>query len=423
MSIEAQAAPATGKVTKRQIGAIVAGNALEYYDFTTYAFFAVQIGHAFFPHKSAFVSLMLSLATFGAGFVMRPIGALVVGRIADGKGRKPALILSFVMMGLSILGLALTPTYAQIGVAAPLLALFWRLCQGFAMGADSGPTMAFLIEAAPEGRRGTFGAWMYISHGLATVAAGIVGVTVASLAGPAGLEAWGWRLAFLLGAAVLPLGLILRRSLPETFHAAPAAGAAKQRSWPGWRIVLVGLGMIGAQGVPAYLIKYMSTYANATLKMSELASLGATVAAGCSYVVGAYLGGRLSDHFGRKPVIILSRVGFLVAVVPAFLWMSQSRDLASLLVSVSLLTTLNFLSATPSIVTITESIRKEIRGTSGGTILAVGTAVFGATTQPAVAWFIEATGSPLAPAWYVIVFVVMGIVAPLFLMETAPRKK
>jgi MFS transporter, MHS family, citrate/tricarballylate:H+ symporter len=396
MSIEAQAAPATGKVTKRQIGAIVAGNALEYYDFTTYAFFAVQIGHAFFPNKSAFVSLMLSLATFGAGFVMRPIGALVVGRIADGKGRKPALILSFVMMGLSILGLALTPTYAQIGFAAPLLALFWRLCQGFAMGADSGPTMAFLIEAAPEGRRGTFGAWMYISHGFATIAAGIVGVTVASLAGPAGLEAWGWRLAFLLGAAVLPLGLILRRSLPETFHAAPAAGAAKQRSWPGWRIVLVGLGMIGAQGVPAYLIKYMSTYANATLKMSELASLGATVAAGCSYVV---------------------------AVVPAFLWMSQSRDLASLLVSVSLLTTLNFLSATPSIVTITESIRKEIRGTSGGTILAVGTAVFGATTQPAVAWFIEATGSPLAPAWYVIVFVVMGIVAPLFLMETAPRRK
>ena len=201
-------------ITPRQVTAAVVGNALEFYDFTTYAYFAVQIGHAFFPGRSAFESLMLSLATFGAGFFSRPVGAIVIGSLADRVGRRPAMLLSFGLMGLAILGLALTPSYRQIGLAAPLLALSFRLLQGFALGGEVGPTTAFLIESAPPGRRGLYGAWQGASQGVATLFGGLIGVGLSTHLNAHDLDAWGWRIAFLIGALVLPLGLIIRRNLP-----------------------------------------------------------------------------------------------------------------------------------------------------------------------------------------------------------------
>ena len=196
-------------IRTRHVAAAVVGNALEFYDFTIYAFFAVQIGNAFFPNHTAFVKLMLSLATFGAGFVLRPIGAILIGRFADRRGRRPAMLFSFGLMGFSILGVALTPSYAMIGPVAPLRVLLCRLCQGFALGGEVGPTTAYLVEASPPSRRGFFGAWQGGSQNLANIAGGLVGVTLAGVAGAASLELWGWRAAFLLGAAVLPFGLLL----------------------------------------------------------------------------------------------------------------------------------------------------------------------------------------------------------------------
>ena len=214
-------------ITPRQVTAAVIGNALEFYDFTTYAYFAVQIGHAFFPGRNAFESLMLSLATFGAGFFSRPIGAIVIGSLADRAGRKPAMLLSFGLMGLAILGLALTPSYATIGLAAPLLALGFRLLQGFALGGEVGATTAFLIEAAPPSRRGLYGGWQGASQGLASLFGGLIGVGLSHWLSPHDLSAWGWRAAFLVGAAVLPVGLVIRRSLPETRHHVEEANAAQ----------------------------------------------------------------------------------------------------------------------------------------------------------------------------------------------------
>ncbi|MEO8812588.1 MAG: MFS transporter, partial [Caulobacteraceae bacterium] len=205
-------------ITRRQVTAAVIGNGLEFYDFTTYAFFAVQIGHNFFPGRTPFISLMLSLGTFGAGFFLRPIGAILIGRYADKHGRRPAMLFSFALMGAAILGLALTPSYAAIGPLAPVLVVIWRLCQGFALGGEVGPTTAFLVEAAPPEKRGFYGAWQSVSQNLASVVGGLVGVSLAGVAGAAALETWGWRVAFLLGALVLPFGLILRRNLPETLH-------------------------------------------------------------------------------------------------------------------------------------------------------------------------------------------------------------
>src|SRR3954466_6493688 len=214
----------TPKLTGRQIAAGVAGNGLEFYDFITYSFFAGELGRALFPGNAA-DSLMLSLATFGIGFVSRPLGGLVIGRLAARRGRKPAMILSFTLMGVAITGLALTPSYAMIGMAAPVLAVLFRLIQGFALGGEVGPNAAFLIEAAPPHRRGLYLSIHAATADLAVLAAGLIGLGLSSLLAPDMLDAWGWRIALLLGAAIVPFGLALRRRLDETLPAEAAEPA------------------------------------------------------------------------------------------------------------------------------------------------------------------------------------------------------
>jgi MFS family permease len=184
------------RIAKRQIAAVVVGNALEFYDFLTYAFFAVHIGNAFFPSRNPSSSLLLSLATFGAGFLMRPVGGLVIGRMGDRVGRKPAMLLSFSCMGIAMSGLALTPSYASIGITAPILVIAFRLLQGFALGGEVGPTTAYLMESAPVGRRGLYASLQYSTQGLAVMTAGLIGVLLARVLDPEALDVWGWRVAF-----------------------------------------------------------------------------------------------------------------------------------------------------------------------------------------------------------------------------------
>src|ERR1700722_4221612 len=217
MAAEATAQPgAGGPISTRNVAAAVVGNWLEFYDFVVYTFFTLQIGDAFFPSHSEFGRLMLSLFTFGVGFVFRPIGAVVIGRFADRVGRRPAMLLSFTLMGVALLGFVCVPTFKQIGIWAPVLALLCRLVQGFALGGEVGPTTAYLIEAAPLTKRGQYGAWQSASQSLASISAGLVGLTVsATLSAPAAHD-WGWRIALMIGVLVLPFGLIIRRFLPET---------------------------------------------------------------------------------------------------------------------------------------------------------------------------------------------------------------
>src|SRR5580698_3038090 len=200
----------------RHVAAVTAGNALEFYDFLTYAFFAAQIGRTFFPSANAAGSLLASLATFGAGFLMRPVGALTIGRMADRIGRKPAMLLSFALMGTAMVGLALTPSYRAIGIAAPILAIGFRLVQGFALGGEIGPNTAYLIEAAPPNRRGLYVSFQYMSQDGSVLVSGLVGYALAQWLSDAQLDAWGWRVAFILGASIVPFGLLLRRELAET---------------------------------------------------------------------------------------------------------------------------------------------------------------------------------------------------------------
>ena len=417
--------PATAAITRRQITAAVAGNALEFYDFTTYALFAVEIGHTFFPADSAFKSLMASLLTFAIGFVGRPIGAIVLGRYGDRAGRKPAMLLSFMLMGLGILGIVLTPSYAAIGWAAPVLLLAFRLLQGFALGGEVGPTTAFLIESAPLNKRGLIGAWQSGSQAIASLTGATVGLLLTHVLTPDQLQTYGWRIAFGLGAIVLPFGLILRRSLPETLHRHEAKLSIHPTAHGPFshaRPILLGLGMIMSFTTSTYVLLYMTTFASETLHMTKADAFGASVANGLAGVIFALAGGALSDRFGRKPVMITARVLFLLAIFPAYTMLVENPNVITLIAVTGLLSALSSISVGVALVCLTESLRKDVRSTGLAVVYAVGVAVFGGIVQPSSAWLVKVTGNPLALAWYMMAAAAIGIVAMSFMRETAPTR-
>ena len=407
-------------LTRRQIAAVVAGNGLEFYDFVTYSFFATQIGRALFPGDAA-QSLLLSLATLGVGFVSRPLGGIVIGRMADRRGRKPAMILSFALMGIAIVGLALTPSYAAIGMAAPALAVLFRLLQGFSLGGEVGPNAAFLLEAAPPGRGGFYISLQFATADLAVLVAGLVGLALSSWLAPADLDAWGWRIAFLLGAMIVPFGLALRRTLVETLPAeeanAPAGGSVR----PYLVIALAGMLMLGAATISNYTLSYLTTYAQTTLHMAVSTAFGATVVLGLVGVLGDLAGGWLADRYGCKRVLLGPWLLLLVLAVPAFLAMSAWRTPEALFGATAVLTLVHILGSTPAVLLFMQALPARIRAGGIGIVYALSIALFGGTTQLLETALIRWTGSPIAPAWYMTGAIAVGLAATLLIREPKRR--
>ncbi len=407
----------------RIVAATVAGNALEFYDFVTYAFFAVAIGKTFFPLASELGSLLASVAVFGVGFVSRPLGGVLIGAYADRAGRKPALLLTIVLITAGTLGLALTPSYESIGIAAPVIVVLCRLVQGLALGGEVGPSSAFLIEAAPPAERGRYASWQTTSQGIAILVAGLLGLGLTAALSPAELQAWGWRLPFAFGLLLVPLAFYLRRSMPETLHAAPIApqnsgmaGVKRQRR----TIALAVLLIIGGT-VATYVGGYMTTYASATLKLPPLVAMSATVMVGLMTVIFGIVGGWASDRFGRKPVMLWPRVATAVLIVPAFGALISEPSLARLLAVSAVLTAFTAASAAASLTAIPELLPRGVRATGMAITYAVGVALFGGSTQFIVTWLIAATGNPAAPAWYVAGTSVLTALAMLAMPESRDR--
>lgn len=406
----------------RQAAAIAVGNGLEFYDFVTYAFFAAQIGRTFFPSSTPGLSLLSSLATFGVGFLTRPLGAIVIGRFGDRAGRKPAMLLSLCLIGVAVTGLSLTPSYASIGTLAPVLVILFRLLQGFALGGEVGPSTAFLMEAAPPARRGLYVSLQATSADAATLVAGVVGVILASTLDAGQLDAWGWRVAQLLGVCIIPFAFVLRRTLNETLTAPAVADQGDIGRTAYARVFLLGLMMLSAATTNNYVLEYMTTYASSTLGMPAAISFGATAVIGASGLVCDTLGGWLSDRVGRKPVMIIPWVLLIVAIYPAFWVLERLRTGAALLTVSAVLNGIQTLSSATIIVAVTESLPKRVRSGSIALIYALAISVFGGSTQFLVAWIIHATGNPLAPAWYMLGAVAIGLIAMVRLPETRPAR-
>ncbi len=428
MALDGAAAPHLA-LARRFIAAATIGNALEFYDFITYAFFAIQIGRTFFPSHSAYGSLMLSLATFGAGFITRPLGGLVIGAYSDRVGRRPAMMLSFTLMGAAIVSLALIPSYASIGIAAPILAITARMVQGFSLGGEVGPTTAFLLEAAPLKSRGLAVSWQGASQGIAATLGGLVGVGLSAVMAPAALDAYGWRIAFLLGAATLPFGLWIRRGLPETLHAPDAAGGpvpavstrlglARENS----RIIILALVVLASGTIGTYVFNYITTFAEQTLRMAPGVSFLGGALGNLAGVAAVLYGGWLSDRIGRRPVMIWPNLAYLVLILPIFFWIIRVHSGFALIAGSVGLNFVGSVSGGAFYVAIAETLPKRIRGGAFAIIYASAIALFGGTTQLVITWLIQVTGNPMAPAWYLLAATIVGQIALMLILESAPVK-
>jgi MFS family permease len=417
-------APSANPASRHAVAAAVVGNALEFYDFTTYAFFAVMIGHAFFPVTDGWVSLLLSVATFSVGFVTRPVGGIFIGAYADRAGRKPAMILTIGLMAVGMLLIALTPGYASIGLAAPVLIVLGRMIQGFALGGEVGPSTAFLLESAPADKRGLFGSWQLASQGAAILCAGTIGVALSLVLTAEQMQAWGWRIPFLLGLLIIPVGLYIRNKLPETAGestgvAEASTGAVFKRlltSHLGLLLLAIPVGVCGT--VSNFINNYMTTYAITTLHLPSGLSIAATAVVGICVLVFSLLGGWLSDRFGRRVVMIVPRALLIIIAYPAFLLMIRQPGAATLLTMSALMSSLTAMSAAPSLVAITELFPRAIRSAALSLSYAFTVTVFGGTTQLVVTYLIGVTGDPLSPAYYLIVASVAGVIAMFALPET-----
>jgi len=412
----------------RHAVAVFAGNGLEFYDFVTYAFFAVYIGRTFFPSTDASLSLLGSLGTFGAGFITRPIGAMILGPLGDRIGRRPVMVLTFVLMGVGVTGLCLTPSYAQIGIAAPVLVLVFRLVQGFALGGEVGPSTAYMIEAAPPEKRGLYGAMQYLTQDASTTAAGIVGWVLALHLSEQQLQDWGWRVAMGLGVAIIPFGLWLRSRLPETML--PGQGAEspaarpplRQRLASHKRLIICGLLILTAATIGNYTVEYMTTYALSNLHLSSTVAFGTVIASGTAGMLMDLTGGWLSDRFGRKPVMLFPMFALVILIVPAFWLINRYPGMATLYPTSAVLMMLLNLGAISVLTMLSEQLPMHMRCGAVAIVYAFAISIFGGSTQFVETWLIRISGSPMAPAWYWFGAAVVGLVAVALTRESAPRR-
>jgi MFS family permease len=417
----------------RHVLAVSIGNALGFYDFLIYVYFAVQIGHTFFPAGNQTTSL---LATFGAsfiGFIARPVGAMVIGPMGDRIGRKAAMMLSFVLMGIGVIGAALTPSYASIGMAAPLLVIVFRIVQGFALGGEVGPTTAYLVEAAPPARRGLYASGQYATQDFGVLVAGVISTTLAYDLAPQQLQDWGWRVAMLAGASIVPFGLWLRSSLPETLHAVDDAALAPDGTTgdisvkgplrPYLPLIVLGLMMLASGTIGSYVSSYMTTYAQVTLKMAQTIAFGVIIVNGAFSVLFEPISGWLSDRFGRKPVMLVPGVLQLLAVFPAFWLITHYRTTLMFYSMIAVVTVLQALSTPPVIVTLTEQLPKRVRSGVVAIVYAFAIATFGGSTQVVLTWLLKETNDPLAPAYYWSAALLIGLTAMALVKESAPVRQ
>lgn len=428
MSLEANpaAAPAAALSPRGAVVAAVIGNWLEFFDFTVYGFFAVLIGKLYFPAGDATTSLLLSVATFAAGFFTRPLGSVLLGVYADRRGRKAALNLTIMLMAAGTGLIAITPTYAQIGVCAPLLIVFARLLQGFSQGGEFGAATSTLLEQGDASRRGFRASWQLATQGGAALMGSGLAALLSNALSKGALESWGWRVPFVVGLAIAPVGMLLRRRLAEepagASHAIDGGVLRELFTQHARTVLLITLTVMGGTVSTYILTFYMPTYAIHTLGLPMKLSMFVGVASSCVILVMCPVFGWLSDRIGsRKLPIFIGRGTLVVLLFPAFMLMNRFPTLPVVMPITALLLLCFSMGSASEFALMCESFPRRIRATGISIAYALAVTIFGGTAQLVATWLVRVTGNKLAPAAYVAVCVLLSLVAVSRLRDTAKR--
>lgn len=402
---------------------VTSGNFLEMYDFMVFGYYSAAIAKAFFPNRSEFAALMLSLATFGAGFLMRPLGALVLGGYTDRHGRRKGLLLTLALMAVGTLSIACTPGYAAIGVAAPVIVLLGRLTQGLSAGAELGGVSVYLAEIAPEGCKGFYVSWQSASQQLAVIAAALLGLVLAERLTPQQMDAWGWRVPLWVGCAVVPFLFVIRNSLEETapFLARkhrPAMREVLRSLGVSWKVVLVGTLLTAFTTCAFYMVTaYTPTFGSSTLHLSRRSVLVVTLCVGLTNFVLLPVMGRLSDRIGRRPLLLVCTLLAIGTAYPALTWLVHAPSFGRLLTVELWLAAVYASYNGAMVVYLTELMPPAVRSTSFSMAYSLATAIFGGYTPAISTYLIHATGNKAAPGLWLGVAALLALSAAL----VAPR--
>jgi metabolite-proton symporter len=389
----------------RAVIRVASGNFLEMYDFMVYGYYAVYIAKTFFPTGNEFASLMLSLMTFGVGYLMRPIGAIVLGAYIDRKGRRQGLIVTLGLMAMGTLTIAVTPSYAAIGLAAPVIVVTGRLLQGLSAGVELGGVSVYLAEIATPGRRGFYCSWQSGSQQVAVVFTAFVGLLLTGTLTKDDMAAWGWRIPLFIGCAIIPLILWLRRSLEETSafkkmeHRAHRSGEVFAMVAANWQLVITGMLMSVFTTTCFYLITaYTPTFGKQALHLEPRTTYLVAMCVGLSNFIWLPLAGTLSDRIGRRPLLYLVPVLALTSAYPAMLWLVAAPSFGRLLV-VELWFSMFFGVYNGAMIPyLVEIMPAKVRTAAFALAFSLATAIFGGFTPAVSTYLIETTGNKAAPA-------------------------
>jgi MFS transporter, MHS family, citrate/tricarballylate:H+ symporter len=408
---------------------VTSGNFLEQFDFFLFGFYATSISKIFFPTSSEFASLMLTFAVFGAGFLMRPLGAIFLGAYIDKVGRRTGLIVTLSIMASGTILIACVPGYATIGLLAPALVLIGRLLQGFSAGAELGGVSVYLAEMATPGAKGFYTSWQSASQQVAIVIAAALGYALNHWMSAQQIGAWGWRIPFFIGCAIVPFLFMLRRSLQETeeFKARrhhPTVGEIYTMLLNNWRIVIGGMLLTAMTTTTFYLITvYTPTFGKSVLKLSTEDSLMVTLLVGVSNFIWLPIGGALSDRIGRKPILLAISILAIFTAYPALSWLAAAPSFVRML---SVLLWFSFFFGMYNgamVAALTEVMPAEVRVAGFSLAFSLATALFGGFTPAVSTFLIQVLHDKAAPGYWLSFAALCGLGATLGLYRRGARQK
>jgi MFS transporter, MHS family, citrate/tricarballylate:H+ symporter len=408
---------------KQQIWSVIrvsSGNFLEMYDFFVFGYYASAIGKVFFPTGSDFAQLMLAFMTFGAGFLMRPLGGIFLGAYIDHHGRRVGLMLTLALMAVGTLSIALVPGYATLGALAPVIVVIGRLIQGFSAGVELGGVSVYLAEIATPGNKGFYVSWQSGSQQVAVIFVALLGVLLSTLVPPEDMVVWGWRIPFLIGCLIIPLLFVLRYSLKETEEfekrrsTVPSSREILLRLSQNWPIVIIGMLLVTTTTVSFYFITaYTPTFGREVLKLSNIDSLIVTMFVGISNLFWLPVMGAVSDRVGRKPVLILFTALMIVSAYPALLWLVSAPSFARLLAVELWLSFIYGSYNGAMVVALTEIVPLHVRTSGFAVAYSLATATFGGFTPAVVTYLIHATDNRAVAGLWLMFAAACGLVATL----------